>query len=542
VKAAALLARSMHSLATWAGGVRDAAVRHANGVRPRNVHGMEAGRTTRADPDFLPSAAGVNLTNERYLDLAVRRVRALVLDNPHFDWAVEVLLSNTIGVDGVGVHANTGDDALNAAIDELWWQAERGVDVTRQADRAESQAAWLREVWSAGECLAYFPILDSHRGFERGPSIELIDRDRILMSLNGVDRGRRLRQGVVFDAEGRPLEYLVLRDNPEDGWWFSGSFAGAGADSREIMRISSLDSRLGFVQRRLGQIRGIPWPVAAVSAARMEEAFTEAELLLARARAAIGLFVEGGSRPTTKGRDNEGAIVDQYGRPMMELVPGMIGHLPTGAKMHTLSVTTPGATFNATDELLLRRMAAGLKVGYATLTRDRSQSTYSSDRADLIEDRKTWRRVGRMVYRLHTRGYYERCIDWWRLTGKLRLSAQQEARIAARPGSLYEVFLSMPGQPYVNPKQEAEGDEIALRAGVRTLRDVCGDQGVHWQDQIDQRLREEQYEKDQRQAMGLPDKSPVPVAANGEGGAGGDERDGRGEGEDDERDDERAER
>jgi len=479
----------------WGGG--------SGGGRPAPM-AYDAGRLSRHDADFFPASIGPNAANGQYLDLAVRRIRSLMEDNPIIAGARDLFIRNVVGR-GIFPEPDTGLESLDDKIEELFWAEAEAVDVGRETALTTSQEMHTSEVFSAGEVLVHLPVADSFRGFARGAVIELVDRDR--MPLDGPWTMRLGRGGdglagithsVELDAAGRRVAYHVLPASPFD--------LGAVVDLTP-RRVSAMDATLSFFSRRLGQLRGMPWAVPVLTTTRLEDSFTEAALLLEKARACLGLIFEG-SAPILKPGDPN-PFRDLNGNPMNEMRPGMVGQTPPGFKVHSIANAASGPGIAVIEELLLRRMAAGLGVGYSALTRDRSKSTFSSDRSDALEDRKQWRRWQiQQIWHQHTRPWYRRMLDVALLTGRLKLTGEERAWLRERPQALYECTVITPGWEWVNPLQEAQADEVAMRSGTKSLADVAGAMGKHWQDVVDQRLQEEAYEAAERERLGLPPKTP----------------------------------
>ncbi|MFZ2875469.1 MAG: phage portal protein [Phycisphaerales bacterium] len=478
----------------------------------RPIVGYDAGRVTRLDADFLPPAMGPNAAADQYLDLAWRRISHQVDNNPLLCGARDIWRRNTVGR-GLYFEPNTPSKSLNKKLRELFWRMSELVDPSREHDLAEMQGRFINQLFRGGEDLVHLPVVPAWRGQPMGVAIELIDTPEMMpLSIAGTVSGNQVRHGVEFDRYGRRVAYHVLKERPNDGWGWN--FSGAALPgSTAVRRIDARDAVLAFVEKRRGQVRGVPWPVATLTTLRLEDSFKEAEILLAKARACLGLAIKG----TTAARVNPASaagLVDADGRPITELAPGMVAYLPPGAELATIFPTTPGGTLNSTVELLQRLVAAGLGLGYGTLTRDRSKSTFSADRADKIEDRAGFAEVqNQLIWGKLTRPWWERTVDVALAGGLLTLDLKEQQAIAGDPRLIYRVTVVAEGMEYVNPKDESYADDTALKGGFTNLAIVCGRRGQSWQDMLDQRLVEEQYESEKRREMGLPPRAGAPAAS-----------------------------
>lgn len=479
------------------------------------VYAYEAGRVTRKDVDFNGKTLGVNRTNRAYLDRARARVMWLSDNHPLFAAAKDTLRKNAIGTQGVWPEPATGLKSLDGKIKDLLWRVLDYVDLSRRRTVADMQGEFLDQVSVGGECLVHYPVLPPMGRFPGGPVIEHVDtvqRMPLSWDADQVDgRAARVRQGVELDDGDVPLAYWVSKSTNDDPWDFQ-NFIGTGPDSRNAIRVPASRANLAFLPRAIGQLRGVPAAVAAVETSRMEAGFLDAELQLARIKCVYGMAVSGASNlPQPKpGNVSPTGMYDADGRPLVRLYNGMIAVLPPGATISTIGNTAPGAGLLPTDQLLLRRMAAAMGIGYGTLTRDRSQSTFSSDRADVLQDRNTYRELQhRLIWQRHTRAWYELSLDVWIATGQLVLTSAERAHIESRPGSLYMAVVMAPGMEYVNPLQEANADAASLASGTKSLADICGARGAHWEDVLRQRLTEKKREMELRAELEIPAETPA---------------------------------
>lgn len=474
------------------------------------AYAYEAGKITRLDSDFLPAAMGPNGAADRYLDLIWRRVRWLTESNPLLTAARDTWRRETVGK-GLWLQPNTRSRTLNAKLQKLFWRRAERADVARDLSIFELQGVLADEIFTGGEAIAHFPITGEYRGAPAGVAVELIaSPERMPLLMEGTYRGNEVRQGVEFDAIGRRVAYHVLERHPSDGYWRLGYAAGFTPGAKGVRRLPLDVARLCMLPHRSSQLRGVPWAAAAVNTARLADSFAEAEILLARSRACIGLAIKG--LPPNGQETNPRGLVDADGMPITELSPGMIGYYPAGTELATLNPTTPGATLNSTAELLHRLMAAGLGVGYGTLTRDRSKSTFSADRADRLQDRAGFEEFQeRVLFAQLMRPWWRRVLEVEMLAGRLDLDAQERALLREDPEDLYECVPIGKGMEYVNPKDDATANETDLRSGVRSLAEICGERGVAWTDVLSQRIEEEVMWNQLRASAGL---EPKPLHAS----------------------------
>lgn len=478
----------------------------------------EMGRTKRTDPNFLPPSIGPNALADQTLGLVVRRSRYLNEVHPTIANAQQIVVNNTVGC-GYWPEPNTGYPDLDKAIRTLWVRMEGGADVGREHSVYDRQRLFAKEVFAAGECLMFTPMAKAWRGYPAAPAMELIEQERLDLGLSslasgqaGVPAGSRVRQSVEFDSDGRRTAYHVLVDHPNDG----GSFAFAPVlGSAGLRRLSAMDATLGFVMRRVGQVRGVPWMVSVGETTRMEEGFHEAFILQAKIMACLATFIKTGSANAKllKAFNEGAAMVDAMGNPVTMIEPGLIGILPKDAEVNMQSPNAPSPTMAMAEEILLRRMASGLNISYSDLARDYSKSTFSSERASTLADRKGYRPFQKLCWHACTRPYYEKLVAWAVLTGEIKLTAEQVKAFELNPQQLYQCSVIFEGWEWVNPQQEAQAAEIELGIGITSIKRLAASRGAHWQDIIDEQLECEAYEQRERQRLGLGPRQAAPVRA-----------------------------
>lgn len=453
--------------------------------------GYDSGEITRFDPDFVPGLSGPNAMAERNLDRVRQRVTALVNNNPIIAGVRRLIINNVCGT-GIWPQPDTGDTELDKQISDLWWSVADNVDPDREMTISQSQRQWFGEIFRVGEGMVNLPTVDAWRGVARGPAIEIIDTDRMPLSFTSIGSDvKRIRQGVEYDDIGRRLAYHVLTEHPADNAWWIGGVAGM-IGSKNVRRLDAIDARLGFFRddSRPGAIRGVPWAQSIVGDSRMEEGFREAALLQARIAASLGFIITETGAVSPLKPNATSPLTGPDGLPLNEISPGMLGVLAKG-KISTVGGNLPGPMLGAAIEIMLRRCSAGLNVSYATLARDYSKVNFSSIRASTLEDRKGYRGGQELTWHEHTRPFYRRLIDWGISTGKIKLTAENYAKMRIAPEWIYSATVIYPGWQWVNPQQEASANDLALRGGVTTLSAVCADMGFHWQDVLRQRVREE---------------------------------------------------
>lgn len=486
-----------------------------------------AGERSRSLHGFVPTNIGPNVANESSLRLARARVRALMLDNPIIGGAQDIIRDNVVGL-GIRPMPNTRWPEINNQLEGLLEQHENAVDPERTMTLGQAQGQWFDEIFAAGDCLTYYPIADVFRGSPAGPSVELIDSDRVDIDQTGpLEDGRVVRQGVELDTKKRVFAYHVLREHPFDGY-----IENLDSLRRPHDRIEIVDGHLGFVPRRIKSLRGVPWPVKVVRTGKLEDQYHEANLLLMQAAASVGLVVKGGAGQNISNVGNnsaEGRLTDANGNEITQLRPGLIGHVPHNVDVTMLNPNIGGTQVAEMTSMLLRRIASGLNVSYSALARDYARSSFAAQRAEALQDRRGYRRLQRVVWWQGPGfGWYWRLVRWWIVTGQINMRAEVRRAWVDSPDLLYRHSVIAPGWEWVDPLREAQAETIALDNVTTSVQRLTAARGERWRDVIDEQLDAEQYESEQRKKRGMssrPEPRATAVAAAGAGSESDDEAD-----------------
>jgi lambda family phage portal protein len=119
---------------------------------------------------------------------------------------------------------------------------------------------------------------------------------------------------------------------------------------------------------------------------------------------------------------------------------------------------------------MLREVAAGIGVSYESLSRDYSQSNYSSSRLSLLDDRDLWR----VLQQWFVRSFREPLHRVW-LQQAVLAGAIPEIELGEfgrNPEKFAAVRWKPRGWSWVDPTKEVEASAMAVRNGFTTITDV----------------------------------------------------------------------
>lgn len=311
------------------------------------------------------------------------------------------------------------------------WEAEAQEEIeTKFTLWAESPQCWpdarrtktLTDVvrLSVGVHLSTGEVLQSAEWFDDGrpyaSAVQMIDsarlsdpRDRIFQPY----KGSRLRKGVELDSFGAPQAYYIRNTHPAD---YRSNVIVPPTWKRIPARKSwgRMIINHVFEEMRPDQTRGVAAMVAALSEMRMTKHFRRTELERAVVAATYAASIEseipedvtaalggtaGEGNATTAWMAAYLGAINEYtsSAKNLHMDGSRIPIFPPGTK---LRIQNPGANSPAGDKFeqsLLRYIAAALNVSYEQLSRDYTQTNYSSARASLGETYKTMLALKRSV-------------------------------------------------------------------------------------------------------------------------------------------------
>lgn len=252
----------------------------------------------------------------------------------------------------------------------------------------------------AGEALASVEWLrDGNRPFNT--AIQMIDLDR-LSNPDGLMDTPRLRGGIERNLYGAPIGYHIRMAHPSDymdanKWRWKYVAARKPWGRLQMIHL--------FERVRPDQTRGISAMVSALKEFRSTKKFRDIVLQNAVVNATYAASIES-EMPSEAvfaalGGGNVGQAINKYSGAWLDAVNTYAGaanhlkidgvkipHLFPGTKLQLRPAGQGGPLGTEFEQSLLRYLAATLGVSYEQLSRDYSQSNYSSVRAAMIE---TWK-------------------------------------------------------------------------------------------------------------------------------------------------------
>lgn len=459
-----------HTLALAARAAVQASARGA--AHSQRVYGGAAiGRTTA---DWIASGTSADSELVTSLRPLRNRSRQLCRDNEYAKNAKRTVMLNVVG-QGINMQAQIKkrrgeafDDKTNDAIETAWkrWCGANRCHTAGKLSWVRLQQLIIQGVFESGEILVR--IVRQKFGDSTVPfALELIESDQIVDSWNGRigESGNEIRMGVEIDQWQRPVAYWLYPRHPGD------NLAAATLASANYVRVPAEEIRHIALFERPYQTRGVPWMHATLVKLRHMGGYEEAEIVAARASAAIMGFRQ---RPEVDipgdGADDADAVVD--GERVTDMSPGVIMDLAPGETFTGFNPSRPNAALEPFMRFMLRSVAAGVGVSYESLSRDYSQSNYSSSRLALLDDRDLWRTLQQWLIESLCQPVFEAWLEMAVLSGAVNLPAYETTP------EIYQAIRWAPrGWKWVDPMKEGGAAKSDVRSGFTTLTDVLAEQG-----------------------------------------------------------------
>ena len=499
------------------GGAHDAAKRNERTLALWNPPLRSADRDIMPDKPVLDARARDVLRNDAYV-----RGGATIYQDSIVGSLYALNSKPSLKVLGKGFD-DAWEEEFQEEVEErftLWAESpDNLVDASRHNTLTEMVRLATGVHVAAGEVLASVEWL---RGGGRpyNTAIQFIDTDRLS---NPPERlfDARLVGGIEKDRYGAAVAHHIRQAHPSD--------YNAGVERYRWKRVpvrkpwGRMQMLHIYEQQRPDQTRGVTDMVSALKEIRITKQFRDVELQRAVVNATYAASIES-DLPSADvfasmgAQDNVAAAMEQWttgylgqiaeysgGAKNLALDGVKIPHLFPGTKLNLHQAGKGGPLGQQFEQSLLRYIAASLGVSYEQLSRDYSNTNYSSARAAMSE---TWKRMSatkRMVADRFATTVFRLWLE--EVVNKGRIESLPS--IARRSGWLYQDqhldALSRcdwigASRGQIDELKETQAAILRMRHGLSTLEIEAGRQGQDWRALTKQQKREQTV----REAAGLP--------------------------------------
>ncbi|MHB1051338.1 MAG: phage portal protein [Bacteroidota bacterium] len=378
------------------------------------------------------------------------------------------------------------DSLANNKIEEAFAEFSKpgNYTVTGTMGREETEALICRMWARDGEVfLRKIPFADAKFGMK----LQVLEAELVDETLNTVNKtnGNIIKMGVEIDKYRRPVAYYIRKQSTASMLWGSFSYAG-DHDVIPADQICHL-----FYQKYPNQTRGISLLVQSMVRMKRLSDYEEAVLVNAEISAKkMGFFSDkdgeapedltvGAKVTETDEQGNEYDTGDQ----VMEVAAGSFEDI--GGKQFTaFEPEFPTAQHESFFKTTTHGISAGLGASYSALTNDLGDTSYSSARVGLLNEREIWKMRQKRVINRVLNSVFESFLQFGILSGAIVL-----------PFSKFEKF----NKPvfigrrwgWVDPLKDAMADALAVEYGFDTRTQILAEKGKDIQE-VNAELAKEQ--------------------------------------------------
>lgn len=448
-----------------------------------------AARPSRLNPGWsvLNTSADTELSTS--LTALRTRSRQLVRDASYAKRAHAIIVNNVIG-QGVGLQAgvltsrNQYNNRINDDIQTQFarWASAKNCHTGGALHFHDLERAVMGQVFDAGE--AFVRVWMTAFGDSIIPiGLELIEAERIadeFFQPGGASDnvGGQTRFGVEQDKFGRPVAYWIRKVHPGD---LRPTVIGAVDTFERVPAAQIIHLRL---IDRWPQTRGEPWLHTAARRLNDMDGYSEAEIVAARG--AANYFA------TIETPDPDGSLGEEQldGTNELAMEPGAIERLGPGEKLNFVSPNRPNAAMDGFMRYMLREVSAGIGISYESLSRDYSQSNYSSSRMGIIDDRDLFRVHQAWYIRAFRLPIHKLWMQQAIYSNALKTISVADYALA--PEKFEDALFKPRGWTWIDPVKEIKAYQEAVASGFTTVSAVVSatGSGQDLEDVLNERRRE----------------------------------------------------
>lgn len=410
---------------------------------------------------WRPSSSGINAILSGSLVWLRARSRDIARKNPWAHNGIETYAANLVGT-GIKPVSMAPDEGFRAAFQQLWLDWTDEADADGRTDFYGLQRLVARSVIEAGECLIRFRPRRSTDGLSVPLQIQVLEPDHLpIEKTETLPNGNQIVCGVEFDQAGQRVAYWLYPRHPGEMLTSNVSMIPVRVPASEVLHI--------FKPLRPGQVRGYPWLSTVILTIRDMLEYEDAERTRKKFAAMFTAFV------TSPDAETAGII----GAPDAEtgaggvLEPGTTQFLKPGEDIKFAEPADVGAAFEGFMRVNLRAISVGIGATYEQVTGDLTGVNFSSIRAGLNEfQRRCEAEQEQMLTFQMNRPIADRWTDEAVLSGGLEAPGY-----AAAPRPYRRKKWVAPGWRQINPAQEEAADQMAIRGGTKSRRQVVSERG-----------------------------------------------------------------
>ena len=450
----------------------------------KGMRAYQGALVSRLTQDWMSTQLSADAEIRNSLRKLRDRSRELVRNNPYARQAKRTTQINIVGTgmkfQSLVLQQRGGkrDQRVNNLIEEKWaeWSEANSCDCAGKY--SFHQFEWLAAgaLCESGE--AIFRIVRKPFGDSNVPiALQMIESDLLDEEYDDklLNKNNEWRNGVEVDEWGRPVRYAILTKHPGDAYYLDYS-----ANRKLHIFVDAKDIIHLFLPERPGQNRGVPWFHSVMADMHQLQGYEEAAVIRARAGASIMGFIQ----------NDQGELIGdevQNNQRIQSFSPGEFRYLAPNESVQIPDIDYPSQQYEMFVKNKIRRFATGIGCSFETISKDFSETNYSSSRLSLLEDREHWKFCQKyMIDNFHYRIFKE----WLALSV---LSGDLDfIDYTANSKRYCKPRWTPPAQHYVDPLKEIRAYREAEQAGYMSKSQVIAQtNGGDYDDIVSEIAREQ---------------------------------------------------
>ena len=460
--------------------------RNANPLK--NLRAYQGALVSRLTSDWMSSQLSADAEIRNSLRKLRDRSRELVRNNPYARQAKRTTQINIVGTgmkfQSLVVQQRGGkrDQRVNNIIEEAWSEWTQADSCDCAGKYSFHQFEWLASgaLCESGE--AIFRIVRKPFGNSEVPlALQMIESDLLDEEYDGktLNKNNEWRNGVEVDEWGRALRYAILTKHPGDAYYLDYS-----ANRKLHIFVPAEDIIHLFLPERPGQNRGVPWFHSVMADMHQLQGYEEAAVIRARAGASIMGFIQNDQGELI------GDDVENHQR-IQSFEPGTFRYLMPNESVTVPDIDYPSQQYEIFEKNKNRRFATGIGCSFETISKDFSETNYSSSRLSLLEDREHWKFCQKYIIDNFHYRIFKEWLDLAVLSGVIDFPDY-----ASNSKRYCKPRWTPPAQHYVDPLKEIKAYREAEQAGYMTKSQVIAQtNGGDYDDIISEIAREQEVAK-----------------------------------------------
>ncbi|MEE4639140.1 MAG: phage portal protein, partial [Wenzhouxiangella sp.] len=364
-------------------------------------------RTDQALSSWMPMLQAPDDEAIEGWETSVGRLRELIRDNGITSGLVQTQLDSVIGPDlmlvpkpdyrYLGLSAEWAREFVQQ-VTPKWrsfaYDPEARIHASRVLDFPGLIRQGYRSRMMTGEIMATAEWI-SRNNWPYRTAIQPLDPERVSTPDGKMD-DQRLRHGIVKDRFGAPVGAFIREAHPHD------SVLSQGQYRWKYVRRETEWGRLQFIhlfdQERPSQSRGRTGLLSGIKQIKMLERWQgtamQAAIINSMYAAVVESSIDHPELMQALGQQTGDNPYSAYMSEALEYHSGTnkikwdgskIAHMFPGEKLELMSAKQPVAAFEQFERAALRQIAAACNISYEQLSKDYTNTTYSSARASMLE-------------------------------------------------------------------------------------------------------------------------------------------------------------